>query len=35
MLEITKSTFIVTQYSRAIGSEEFEEQHYTFERSKK
>ena len=34
MLEITKSTFFVTQYSRAVGDEEFEEQHYTFERSK-
>lgn len=35
MLEITKSTFFVTQYSRAVGDEEFEEQHYSFERSKK
>jgi hypothetical protein len=35
MLEITKTTFFVTQYSRAVGDEAFEEQHYTFERSKK
>ncbi|HQS66673.1 MAG TPA: YfcE family phosphodiesterase [Sulfuricurvum sp.] len=34
MLEITPINFIVTHYSRAVGTEEFEEQHYTFERSK-
>lgn len=35
MLEITQSTFIVTQYTRAVGAQEFEEQHYTFERARK
>lgn len=35
MLEISDISFVVTQYSRAIGSEIFEETHYTFERSKK
>lgn len=34
MLEITPINFIVTHYSRAVGAEELEEQHYTFERSK-
>lgn len=35
MLEITKTTFNVTRYTRAIETEIFEEEHYTFERSKK
>jgi hypothetical protein len=35
MLEITNTEFKVTQYTRPIGAEHFEENHYTFERSKK
>jgi len=35
MLDITDTAFTVTHYSRAIGSEVFEEAHYTFERTKK
>ncbi|MBD3799655.1 YfcE family phosphodiesterase [Sulfuricurvum sp.] len=33
MLEITDTSLIVTHYSRAIGSNSFDERHYTFERS--
>lgn len=32
ILEITDNTFKVTHYSRAVGKENFEERHYTFER---
>jgi uncharacterized protein len=35
ILEITETMFHVIRYTRAIGSELFEEMHYTFERSKK
>jgi hypothetical protein len=35
MLEITPTMFIVTRYTRAIGSDTFESTHYTFERSPK
>jgi hypothetical protein len=33
MLEITDTSLIVTHYSRAVGSDSFDERHYTFERS--
>lgn len=33
MLEITDKAFNVTHYSRAVGSDTFDERHYTFERS--
>jgi putative phosphoesterase len=33
MLEITQELLRVTHYSRAVGSDTFEERHYTFERS--
>lgn len=32
MLDITEKAFTLTHYSRAVGSEIFEERHYTFER---
>jgi predicted phosphodiesterase len=32
MLEITDTSLIVTHYSRAVGSESFDERHYSFER---
>lgn len=32
MLEINENEFVVTQYSRSVGDEHFEERHYTFER---
>jgi putative phosphoesterase len=35
MLEITPTAFIVTRYTRAIGSKTFDAIHYTFERSPK
>ncbi len=34
ILDIRPDTFVVTHYSRAVGTEEFVQQHYTFERSK-
>lgn len=33
MLEITDASFIVTHYTRAVGTEMFDERHYSFERS--
>ncbi|MFY9142830.1 metallophosphoesterase family protein [Sulfuricurvum sp.] len=33
MLEITEDNFIVTHYSRPVGSDTFDERHYMFERS--
>lgn len=33
MLEITETELRVTHYSREVGSENFEERHYTFERA--
>lgn len=33
MLDISDKAFTVTHYSRAVGSDTFDERHYTFERS--
>jgi uncharacterized protein len=33
MLEISETAFAVTHYSRAVGSDLFDERHYSFERS--